>query len=166
MFDRRTIVPFCVAACTCNALFAGTAGYDFSQDFSPVTSLTQWLNPIALVCGALASVIALALAIALVEASHGPARVQAKSAVALLLLSPFAWWTLVWPAMLNTTCIGRGCYGAEATAFRRSLLLDIDQAQFAIAIIACVALFMAIRSARAPMRVYASGTRQSRNREE
>jgi hypothetical protein len=117
-----------VVACVCHALFASAGmwrieGFHLAGD-----------NTLAFLGGPLAYVVAVTLGLLTFDRSTWK-----KAAFVFLVLSPIAFWGLLWPAARDTLCIARDCYSPEARAYQSRVLADVVQSQFAMAVVAWAA---------------------------
>jgi hypothetical protein len=126
--------PAFLAACATNVALAVTGAVAIEAQ-SPV------VNVAALIGGAVACIVAAALAINLLMDTRDVHRGWIKAALVFLVLGPLAFWGLQWPAAAGTLCIDNCISPAQ----HMRLLGDIEQSQWAMIAVSLAALFCAAR---------------------
>jgi len=126
--------PAFLAACATNVALAVTGAVAIEAQ-SPA------VNVAALIGGAIAFIVAAALAINLLMDTRDVHRHWIKAALVFLILGPLAFWGLQWPAAAGTLCLDNCVSSAE----HLRLLGDIEQSQWVMIAVSLAALFCAAR---------------------
>ena len=126
-------------ACACNAFFAAYGTF-LREEHGLALSLFGFFG------GALSVLMALVLGFLVLLETPARERAWIKATLVFLTLGPVAYWTILWPAAIDTVCIGRGCYSAAGQAFTMNARQDVEQSQAAMAVVALIALVCAARA--------------------
>lgn len=132
------LLPFAFAtACALNGYFALYRTFSFERQHLA-------LSYFGLIGGVTAFLLAIALGITLLRHAREAARTWTKYALVFLALSPTAYATLVWPSGLEASrcLLSRfGCATADAQAYRETMLANVAQSEFVMALVALAAFY-------------------------
>ena len=132
------LLPFAFATtCALNGYFALYRTFSFER---PYLALSYF----GLIGGVTAFLLATALGISLLRHARESARTWIKYALVFLALSPAAYVSLLWPSGVGAaSCfLARfGCATPSAHAYRETMLANVAQSEFVMALVATAAFY-------------------------